>query len=98
STCQGNTLTLTTRKLGWISVSQETQLHQIQQAGHTFFNFCFRWTAFTWTNTQTKGDVVKYRHMTEQGIVLEYKANRVLKHVNIGSILTLENHLTASSA
>lgn len=53
---------------------------------------------FLWTHAQTERHVLKNRHVAKQRVMLEYKAHLALAHMLVGSVFTVEQHLTAISS
>src|SRR5438477_972345 len=67
--CQGDALALASRELGWIMICQPVQLDQLQQGMDFFADFSLGGTHATRFDLQTKGNILKNRHMAEQSIM-----------------------------
>ena len=72
-----------------------SQLHHLQQFGHFRFDGGRIRTLTTRQYGQTKRDVVEYRHVAEQGVVLEYKTHFTVAGMQTAYVRTVEADMSA---
>ncbi len=71
------------------------QLHHLQQFGHFGFNRRRIGTLTARQHGQAKGDVIEYRHMPKQRIVLENKAHFTIAGVHPAHVGTVKTDMAA---
>ena len=71
------------------------KLHHLQQFGHFRFDGGGIRTFTTRQHGQAKRDVVEYRHVAEQRIMLKYKAHFTVAGVQAANVRTVEANMSA---
>jgi hypothetical protein len=82
-------------KLRRVAIGKMSQLHHFQQPGDFRFDPGGVRTFTTRQHRQAEGDILKYRHMAEQRIVLEDEAHFTVTGVNAAHVGAMETNMTA---
>src|SRR5690606_20812043 len=88
-------LALTAGKLVRIAVLKAGELHQVEQLKGAAANFCGRRPAAGRADLEAKTDVFQHRHVPEERVMLEDKADIALLHGLGRGILVAEQNLPA---
>src|ERR1019366_367685 len=87
-------LPLAARQLCRIAIAGPTELHQLEQRMHLLADLCRNRPLAARLDLETKGNVFKYRYVTEQGIVLKHKPDFAISNRPSGCVAAVEQYLT----
>ena len=85
----GDSLPLSSGKLGWFSFFLSGELYHLQHLRHTLLDLFSGDTP----KTQAIADVLSHSHVREQGVALEDRVDIPLLRLPFRHILTLQEHM-----
>src|SRR5258705_809011 len=91
-TRERDALALTAGQLGRQTFPQRAELHQLEQLLHARADFQLARAQAARARTQPERNILEYRHVTEERVILEHETDVALAYATRQRILTVEMH------
>ena len=89
---QGHALPLSAGELGGQTIFQALELDEMEQVCDPLADFLAGGALGARPDAQAEGDVLKHRHVAEQGVVLKYESHVPLPDRLVGDVLPVKEH------